>query len=186
MTAWSRDGPFAVRRVFAHGNEDAAVAVVNGEATIEPREKTPGRWTPGRVFGVAVEAPQLAAGSGVVGAQPTVATAEEHLGAAVHRRGRGTAPLAVEHVLAGPDGSPDDLPEPLSTAIRLGARGEGTRVWPSFRPLDVHSTSRSPSGSTSLLQASWGKTPNAAHRSSSQMMSAARRPGTARPDMRRS
>jgi len=53
------------------------------------------------------------------------------------------------------------LPDRLSTAIRLGARGEGTSVWPSFCPLDVLTMSRSPSGNTSLLQDSCGKTPRA-------------------------
>src|SRR3954467_14981179 len=37
-------------------------------------------------------------------------------------------------------------PERLFTAIRLGARGDGTRVWPSFWPLEVETSSRSPAG----------------------------------------
>jgi hypothetical protein len=63
-------------------------------------------------------------------------------------------------------------PERLSTAMRLGARGDGTRVWPSFWPLDVLTSSRSPSGSTSLFDASCAKTPRLEHMSSSQTMSA--------------
>ena len=62
------------------------------------------------------------------------------------------------------------LPERLSTAIRLGARGDGTRVCPSFCPLEVETISRSPTGNTSLLQASCGKTPKAGM-SSCQTMS---------------
>src|SRR5437763_7492251 len=63
------------------------------------------------------------------------------------------------------------LPDRLSTAIRLGARGDGTRVCPSFRPFDVHTTTRSPSANTSLLHASCGKTPSTPHKSSSQTTS---------------
>src|SRR5918993_1277322 len=57
-------------------------------------------------------------------------------------------------------------PECLSTAIRLGARGDGTRVWPSFWPLEVLTISRLSTGNTSLLVASCEKTPRREHLSS--------------------
>src|SRR5258706_2445460 len=44
----------------------------------------------------------------------------------------------------GPTARQTTSPERLSTAIRLGARGDGTRVWPSFWPLEVETISRSP------------------------------------------
>src|SRR5688572_13669333 len=59
----------------------------------------------------------------------------------------------------GPIARHTTSPECLFTAIKLGARGDGTRVWPSFWPLEVETISRSPTGNTSLLEASCGKTP---------------------------
>src|SRR5678816_4787405 len=72
----------------------------------------------------------------------------------------------------GPIARQTTSPECLFTAIRLGARGDGTRVCPSFWPLEVETISRSPTGNTSLLEASCGKTPSRPHMSNSQTMSA--------------
>ena len=105
--------------------------------------------------------------------QPTIASAEEHLYAPVDIGRHRAGPLAVQHLLTGADGAPDHVARTLVHRDQTGARGDGTRVWPSFRPLEVETISRSPTGNTSLLVASWGKTPRRPHMSSSQTMSAA-------------
>ena len=89
----------AVRRVLPHGDEDAAVGEDRRSDDRAAREDA-GARKPAGVFRVAVESPDFAARRRVVGAQPAIAAAEEHLRAPVDVGRHGAGPLAVQHLLA--------------------------------------------------------------------------------------
>jgi len=129
-----------------------------GEAMIELRERTPGAEASGHPSGC-VKPPDFVTRRCVVGAQPAISPPKS----TCVRRGRWpplARPLPVQHVLARADRAPDDSARVLVHRDQTWCTGRWTRVWPSFRPLEVDTISRSPTGNTSLLVASCGKTPS--------------------------
>ena len=128
LIACSSEGPSPCPGLLPHGDEDAAVGE-DRRSDDGAARKDAGARKPAGVLRVAVESPEFATRRRVVGAQPAVAAAEEHLRAPVDVGRHGAAPLAVQHMLARADGAPDHLARVLVHRDQArGARRGNARV----------------------------------------------------------
>src|SRR5829696_4327659 len=97
-----------MRRIQPHSNEDATIGK-DRRSNDRTARKDAGPWKPAGVLRVAVKSPDLVTRRCVVGAQPAIPAAEEHLHPPVAVRRRRAGPLAVQHLLARASGAPDHL-----------------------------------------------------------------------------